>query len=208
MSKKQDAFYYDTFIACAKCAGRAARFLKDILTDFEPDRLYEQMQELHAIEHEADGLKHEMMDRLAREFIPPIEQEDIMSLSHYIDEMTDKIYDVSVRVYINNVRVIRPEALDTVELIIRCCEEVTGLMEEFPGFRKSKKLREIIIRINSMEEEADRLYIEHMRTLHTDESVGVREIIAWREIYLYLERCADACEHVADTVSSVVMKNS
>ena len=34
------------------------------------------------------------------------------------------------------------------------------------------------------------------------------EIIAWREIYDYMEDCADACEHVADTVATVVMKNT
>jgi uncharacterized protein Yka (UPF0111/DUF47 family) len=34
------------------------------------------------------------------------------------------------------------------------------------------------------------------------------EIVCWRKIYDYLERCADACEHVADSVDMIVMKNS
>ena len=33
------------------------------------------------------------------------------------------------------------------------------------------------------------------------------QIIAWREIYVYLERCMDTCEHVADVVEGVVLKN-
>ena len=40
------------------------------------------------------------------------------------------------------------------------------------------------------------------------EEQDVRNIIAWRERYTYLEKCADACEHVADIVGSVAMKNS
>ena len=34
------------------------------------------------------------------------------------------------------------------------------------------------------------------------------EIIAWREVYKYLENCADACENVADVVEGVIMDNT
>ena len=40
------------------------------------------------------------------------------------------------------------------------------------------------------------------------EGNDVLYIIAWTEIFNYFEKCADACEHVADTVGSIVMKNS
>lgn len=61
--------------------------------------------------------------------------------------------------------------------------------------------------INALEEEGDRVYMEIMRKLHT-EVTDPLEIIAWREIYDYLEKCCDACEHVADVVESVMMKNT
>ena len=59
----------------------------------------------------------------------------------------------------------------------------------------------------ALEEKEDELFISSMRKLHVEEQ-DVRNIIAWREIYTYLEKCADACEHVADIVGSVAMKNS
>ena len=92
-------------------------------------------------------------------------------------------------------------------MIIRCCEAVKELLEEFADFKRSKKLKEQIIRINDLEEESDRLFMSSMRELHTQSTDPLR-IIAWREIYGYLEHCADACEHAADVVESVVMKNS
>ena len=61
--------------------------------------------------------------------------------------------------------------------------------------------------INTLEEEADQLFIDSMRDLHTTCTDPI-QIIVWRELYIYLEKCVDACEHVADTVESVVMKNS
>ena len=137
----------------------------------------------------------------------PIEREDILLLSQNIDEVTDKIEDVLLRLYCNNVQVIRPDALKLSEVVIRCCEEAKNMAREFSDFKHSKTLHGHIVNINTMEEEADDLFISSLRTLHTT-CADPLEIIVWREIYTYLEKCVDACEHVADTVESVVMKNS
>ena len=61
--------------------------------------------------------------------------------------------------------------------------------------------------INTLEEDADKIFISSMYKLH-ESGKDPMEIIALREIYIYLEKCADACEHVADVVESVIMKNS
>ena len=89
------------------------------------------------------------------------------------------------------------EALAFIKVIIRCCEALKEVMEEFADFRKSKTLHGLIIEINALEEEGDRLFIESMRRLHAEVTDPI-EIIAWREIYVYLEKCCDACEHVAE----------
>ena len=54
MSKKQDAFYYDNFAECAQLARKAAYFLREKLTDFDPEDMEENMEEIHKIEHQAD----------------------------------------------------------------------------------------------------------------------------------------------------------
>lgn len=207
MSKKQDLFYFENFIECTELSCRAAHFLKETLTDFRSDEMEKNLDLLHAIEHEADEKKHQMTDKLAKAFITPIEREDIVSLSYNIDELTDKIEEVFIRIYINNIREIREDALEMLDLIIKCSEEVRCLLQEFADFRHSKKLKESIIQINFYEEQTDKAYIDSMRRLHTEEN-DVRDVIAWREIYTYLEKCADECEHIADVVESVVMKNS
>lgn len=207
MSKKQDAFYFENFSACASYACEAAHYLEDVFKNFDPDHLHEMLDELHKVEHAADTKKHELSNVLAHAFITPIEREDIILLSQSIDEVTDKIEDVLMRMYCNNIRTMRPDALELGAVLINCCEEVRMLMNEFADFRHSKKLREHIIHINTMEEQADKLFLATMRKLHTTCTDPIT-IITWREIYIYLEKCADACEHVADTVESIVMKNT
>lgn len=207
MANKQDSVYFDNFITCAEYSAQAAQLLKKILTDFKPEEMQDRLEEIHKIEHAADEKKHIVTDLVTKAFITPIEREDIVALSHHIDELTDKIEEVFIRIYINNIRTIREEAVDMLDIVILCCEEVCGLLREFANFKRSKKLKEYIIRINSLEEEADKLFIANMRNLHVENN-DILEIIAWREIYTYLEKCADACEHAADVVGSVVMKNS
>ncbi len=207
MAKKQDAFYFETFIAAVDCACRAAAILDETLHNYQPAQLEARMREIHQVEHEADCKKHALMETLAKAFITPIEREDIILLSQKIDDLVDKIEDVLIRLYCNNVQSIRPDALQTSQLIVRGCAAVKGVMEEFSNFRHSKQLRQHIIDVNTLEEDADQLFIRSIRQLHVN-STDPMEVFCWHELYRYLEHCMDACEHVADVVESVVMKNT
>ena len=207
MSKKGDMVYFDNFVQCADCAVRAAKILEKILENFDPDHLSESIDEIHEVEHEADVKKHDLMEELMRAFMTPLEREDIMAISQYLDDITDKIEDVVLRLYMCNVRSIRQESVRFSKLVIRCCEMVKLSMEEFYNFKKSKELRQSLIEINRLEEEGDRMYLDSMRTLHATTTDPV-EIIVWRDIYKYLEDCVDACEHTSDIVETVVLKNT
>lgn len=207
MSKKSDSYYFQTFVECVEYSCQAAAMLEENLENFDPVKLEERLAQLHGIEHAADKRKHEMMEALVREFITPIEREDIMALSQTIDDVTDKIEDVLIRVYINNIQTIRPEAIQFVKVIIRCCQALKTVMEEFRDFKKSKELHKSLVQINTLEEEGDKLFIASMRKLHVEEKDPM-DVIAWREVFRYLEKCCDACEHVADVVESVIMKNT
>ena len=206
MSKKQDTFYFQNFMDCADYSRRAAYFLKDTLDHFDTSVLEEKLDEMHKIEHAADRKKHELINTLAKAFITPIDREDLALISQNMDDLTDKIEDVLIRIYYNHISYIREDACQMVDVLIRCCEEICLLMEEFPHFKHSQELHECIVRINSLEEEADKLFISCMYSLHGT-TVNPLHILVWRDIYLYLEKCADTCEHIADIVESVVMKN-
>ena len=207
MAKKSDRFYFDAFVLATEHACRAAQLLVDFLESYDPDAIEQRVEEMHAIEHEGDTAKHTMMSALAKAFITPIEREDIIELSQHLDDVTDKIEDVMLRIYINNVRTIRPEAAVFARTILRCCEKLCAVMTEFADFKHSKVLKPLVIEVNQLEEEADRLFIQSMRDLHVH-TADPLEIIAWREIFIYMERCADTCEHAADVVESVIMKNT
>ncbi len=72
---------------------------------------------MHKVEHVADEKKHDLLNVLTKAFITPLEREDITLLSQNIDEVIDKIEDVLLRIYCNNIRIIRPDALKHAKLL-------------------------------------------------------------------------------------------
>ena len=208
MGKRDKFDYFDAFEKQTEVAVQEAELLIEAIESFtEAEHLKEVMERAHELEHKGDEINHAIFKTVATDFITPIEREDIIQLSQNIDEMTDKIEDVMLRIYCNNIREIRPDALTLVGLTINCCEETKKMITEFANFKHSKSLHDHIVHINTMEEEADRLFISSMHTLHVTCGDPIA-VITWREIYIYLEKCVDACEHVADAVEGVVMKNS
>ena len=204
---KGDKFYYENLIQTAEFTKSAATYLLKCLENYQPDNIEQMLTEMHTIEHNADGKKHEMDEALAKAFVTPVDREDLDLLSHQLDDVTDIIEEVLQKFYIFNIRSINPTAISFAKKIIRSCELVCDLMSEFENFKKSKKIKGMIIELNDVEEECDQLYLASMRTL-TEQSTDALTTISWRDIFECFEACADACEHVSECVESVIMKNT
>ena len=206
MAAKSDSFYFNTFSECAALAGEAAQVLHSVLTQFNSDEIDDIMWKLHEVEHKADEKKHDMLSALVKAFITPIERDDIIKLSQAIDDITDSVEDVVIQINMDQVKFIRPDSIEFSNLLIRCCNKVGELLEEFRNFKKSKTIKDIIIEINRLEEEGDQLYISVMKDLHATSKDPI-EIIAWRDIYKAFENVCDYCEDVANIVESIVIGN-
>ena len=206
MRRKKGYDYYAMFIEMTDYACQIAERLQSIIGDFQVENLSHELTELHEIEHAADAKTHEMMKNLVKEFLPPIEREDIIALTQELDDVVDAIEDILIRLYMYNVEEIRPEATQFMDIIVRCCRQMRKMMEEFPSFRKSTDIHEYIVEVNNMEEEGDKLYVEAMRRLYV-EAEDITETVVWTQIFQCFEDCCDACEEVAETVESIIMKN-
>ena len=207
MARKPEYDYFDTFVRATEYSNQAADILHNTLGSFDADTLQTKMKDIHAVEHAADIAKHEMNRELAKAFITPIEREDIMLVSQQLDDVTDSIEDVLIRLYMFNVLSIREDAFAFSQVIVNCCNEMKVMMTEFHNFRRSKTISDSIVEINRLEEEGDALYTKAIRKLYMGSQNPV-ELMVWREIFDHMEKCCDACEHVANAVESVIMKNS
>lgn len=204
---KGDKFYFENFAASTALSREAACYLVSCLENYDPEKIDTMMKEMHEIEHRADEKKHEIAQALAKAFVTPVDREDLDMLSHQLDDVTDKIEEVLQMFYINNILTIRPAAVEFAKKIVRSCELLCALMEEFENFKRSKKVHGLIVELNDVEEECDMLYLTSLRDLSLNEKDALA-VLAWRDIFVCLESCADACEHVSECVGTVIMKNT
>ncbi|MDO4733577.1 MAG: DUF47 family protein, partial [Bacillota bacterium] len=178
MAKKESNYYYETFTKCAGYACEAAVLLQSCIRNYDPKNAKMYQDKVHSIEHTADGVRHELMERLMKEFLPPIEREDIVELSRAIDGVVDSIEDVLQGLYMYNVMAFRPEVKELGEVIFRSCQAMKDMVAELHRFHKSTLMREKIIEINALEEEADRLFNEALHRLYTEEKEPIY-FISW-----------------------------
>ncbi|MBE6758593.1 MAG: DUF47 family protein [Ruminococcaceae bacterium] len=207
MAKKESFSYFGFFREMIALACEAAHELDELVGTFDRDQLTKRSRALRDIEHRADSLKHNMLEQLLKEFLPPIDREDIMRVASRLDDIVDAIDDAAHCLQMFDITTCRPETKSFTELIVRCCECLTKVIDDFEGYKKkAESLRAGVIEVNSLEGEGDKLYTEAIHALFTDGTDAV-QVCAWKDIFDYLEACCDACEHVADQVDTVLMKN-
>lgn len=207
MAKKKDYNYFEKFVELVDYSCQCAEILHTTLLNFNPDTLPEKLKEIHNIEHAADLEKHDLIHNLAIEFIAPIEREDIISLSQEIDDITDSVEDVLIKIHMFNITSIRPEAIKFSKLIKKCCLEIKSALEDFQNFKKSTTLHDKVVEINRLEEEGDSLYYDSVHTLFSNQKNPV-DLLVWTEIFNRMEKCCDSCEVTANNIETIAMKNS
>lgn len=206
MSKKKEYDYYAKFVELVNYSVESSVLLNDVLEHYSPKTLEMKLRQMHTIEHNADIAKHDMMQRLAAEFIAPIEREDIMQLSQDIDDVTDAVEDVLIKIHMYNVTRLKPDVVKFTQIICNCCSALKSAMQELYNYKKSSTLQDKLIEVNRLEETLDVLYYDTVHRLFKNSNDPI-ELFVWADIYARFEKCADACEHVADTIACIVMKN-
>ena len=208
MSKKHKFDYFDAFEKQSAMAVKEAELLIEAIENFtEAEDLRGIMDRAHQIEHEGDEVNHAIFKTVATDFITPIEREDIIELSQYLDNIIDYIEDVMQRFYMYDVHFMHHDAEEFACLIKKSCVALDKAMVDFRNFKKSKNFKQLVIQVSDNEEEADALYVEVIRNLHVNHADEPMHVLKWSRLYAFMESCCDACEHTADLMSTILLKN-
>ncbi len=206
MDKLKENYYFQSFVALSEFSVKAAEYLSEIVAQFKPSGMLENKHAMHHIEHTADLERHKVVSNLFKEFITPIEREDILNVLRAIDDVTDSIEEFVLRIYMYNIDVMRPEVKLFTDLIYQSTVSLKTLLEEFSHFKKSAKMKDLIFNVLRLEEDCDVVYSETVRKLFTNEKDPIR-LFVWEDLFLRLENCCDACGHVSKEIETAMFKN-
>lgn len=185
----------------------AVRYLEEIMEEYSADTLSEKRSRMHAIESRADEIYHDILTRLSSEFITPIDQEDILHLVQIIDDVTDAVDEVVLECYMFHVETLPEYAASLQQIVQNCVLALYDAIRELKNFKKPKRLRELLVRVNTIEGEADAAYVEAVHHLFGEET-DCKKLIAHKAIYECLENCCDLCEHAGNVIEQIVIKNT
>ena len=207
MKKKEEYNYFNEFVKNSKYIVESAEILKETMQNYSEGILEENITKVHKLENEADKTLHNMRSYLIKDFLPPIDREDIVLIGHRLDDIEDYLDEILINFNILNISSVREDALEFTELLIECANSVKDALENFENFKKAELVTEKTIAINVLEEKADTMFEKAMKKLYKEEKDPL-EIIKWTTIYNCMENTTDACEKIADCLEDVVMKNS
>jgi predicted phosphate transport protein (TIGR00153 family) len=198
----KDRVFFDLFAEGGQNTLRTAKLLRDMLEKW-PDEQGLALDILKA-EQEGDRITHDIIQRLNTTFVTPIDREDIHTLATQMDDIVDEIEEAADFMGLYQIEAPMDQAQALAEVLVKCCEQLYGLLQNLRGF---KDLDHYWIEIHRLENDGDRIYRDAVASLFADR-IDPMVVIRWRDVFLRLERAIDATETSASIVEGIVIKNA
>lgn len=198
----RDEQFFDLFSELAQRLAGSARLLERLFA--EPDRLDDHVTAIKELEHQADNLTHDVIDRIDRSFVTPIDREDIHLLASRLDDVIDLLDGTARRAQMFHITEVREPARQLTGVLVRAADCIVVAVG---GMKKPKLVQERARDLKRMEEEGDAIYHAAIGSLF-EGTPDPLDVIRWKDLYDKLEDALDQCEDVANVLESISIKNS
>jgi uncharacterized protein len=196
--------FFMMFDKAARNLNKGAVLLVEMMEDLS--KAETKSKEIYEVEQEGDMLTHEVMRRLNKTFITPLDREDIHSLISRIDDVLDLIWASADRATLFKIKDSTPEAVELSKCILSTTEIIAKAVTSLKD-KKYSYIQEYCIEINRLENAADRIFREALARLFENTKDPIL-VIKWKNIYENLEDATDICEDVANILESIVLKHA
>jgi predicted phosphate transport protein (TIGR00153 family) len=164
--------------------------------------LWDKADEMKEIEHKCDFITHEIIQRLNRTFVTPLDREDIHTLARSLDDVMDAIDASAALIRLYRLDTVRFGARELAQIITASTDQVRLALD---ALEQHKGLITHAVEINRLENEADRVHQQAVSRLFEDERDPL-VVIKWKETLDFLEDATDRCEDVANVLEGVMVK--
>jgi predicted phosphate transport protein (TIGR00153 family) len=194
--------FFEMFRKAAHNMIEGSRLLKQMMEDFR--RPTEQAQRIKDIEHIGDGITHDIARKLNQTFITPIDREDIHDLASALDDILDLVEAVADRFVVFKVNQPTETAIKLANILYQAAVAVGAAIDQLG--RPHADVNEYCVRVNSLENEADRISRDAISALFEQEKDPI-QVIKWKEIYENFEDGTDRCEDVSNILERIALKH-
>jgi uncharacterized protein len=197
---REQKFYHD-FQAMADQLERGAQLLEQMLAGAAPT--WDKADEIKEVEHKCDFITHEIIQRLNRTFVTPLDREDIHALARSLDDVMDAIDASATVIRLYRLETVRFGARELAQIITSSTRQ---LRLALVALEQHKGLITHAVEINRLENEADRAHQQALGRLFDEEKDPIL-VIKWKETLDFLEDATDRCEDAANVLEGVMVKH-
>ena len=201
----RDEKFFDLFSAVAAYTTEAAGLLQELLRA-DAQRRTAIVDQIKRLEHQADQVTHEVVTRLDRVFITPLDREDIHLLASRLDDVIDLIDGTARRMLMFRAGRAPEGAVLIADVIGKAVAELQVAVRALEK-NKGGTVLAACVQVKRMEEEGDSLYHEWLGRLFEGEPSPL-DVIKWKEIYDNLEKTLDFIEDAANVLESISIKHA
>ena len=184
-----------------------SKVLYEALTTPSAEKRTAFIRQIEKLEHVGDDITHQIFHAVGTTFITPFDREDIQRLASVLDDVLDYIHGSAKRIELYKVDPIHPSMIKLAELIVSCSAELNTAICGLRNMRNVTRIKEALVRINSIENHADDIFDNAVARLFEDKESAI-EVIKIKEVLSALETATDKCEDAANVIESVIMKFS
>jgi predicted phosphate transport protein (TIGR00153 family) len=163
-------------------------------------------KEMKDFEHQGDQLTHTIITELNKTFITPIEREDIMELIKRLDDVLDGIEACVSRFDMYHITKSDVNIRNFGDCLRRSGIEIKSAIYLLTQ-KKLLAIQPHCVKLHELENEGDAIMRQGIKNLFQNVQDPI-ELIKYKELYERLEETTDSCEHVANTLQSIIMRNS
>jgi len=171
------------------------------------ERRQELQKKISDLEHVGDELTHQIFTELSTNFITPFDREDISYLASSLDDIVDFIHGSAKRIDTYKIDDVTPAMKKLCEIIEHSAKEIHIAVSNMKDMGNAVRIREAIVRINSLENHADDVFDTAIADLFDNEKDAIK-VIKLKEILSNMETATDKCEDVANVIETIIVKNS
>lgn len=173
----------------------------------DSDKRAELFKEIEKLEHVGDSITHQIYLELSKNFITPFDREDIHHLADALDDIADYIHGSANRMALYRINTITEPIKKLSELILQACHDLDKAIRELRNLKNVRNVADSLIRINSVENQADYIFDRAVADLFEYEKDAI-ELIKYKEVLAALETATDMCEDAANVLENILVKNA
>lgn len=198
----RDEKYFGAFKGMAELINRAARSLVELFDDIS--NAESRAESLREIERQCDEMAHDVLKRVNKSFVTPIDREDIFALANALDTIADEIELTAACVVMYGLGKTPPAMKEMAGVL---AEATSATSDSVAMLSSAEELTESLPRIRALSSKGNAIYRRAIRELFAGNN-DTLEVLKQKEVYEIIEAAIQGCDAASNILEGIALKNA